>query len=256
MWCRKRWASSFSSFGSRCRMPCPANGERSPASSSSPSSLLSSSHACRDMQKSDPRERIDGRRARGENNRQRIVDALLKLVAEGNVAPSADEVAGEAGVALRTGFRHFADMESLYRELSERMRAEIAPIIDRPFEAGEGFDRILDLIHRRAIVFERLLPFKIAGDAHRHASAFLTKDHEALVKVLRGSLAAALPAALRRERALVAALELILSIESWRRLRRDQKLSVRDARATLVFAVARLLAWSRRPTRTDAAPRG
>lgn len=183
----------------------------------------------------------DGRRMRGANNRQRIVAALLVLVAQGVVAPSADEVASEAGVALRTVFRHFADMESLYRELDERMRAEIAPLVDRPLEAGEGLPRLRELIERRSLVFERLLPFKIAGEVHRHASAYLTAEHETLVKLLRGSLLSALPANLRRERERVAALELVLSIEAWRRLRRDQRLSVREAKATLNLAAERLL---------------
>jgi len=198
------------------------------------------------MQRSEVRERADGRRARGQNNRQRIVDALLKLVAEGNVAPGAEEVAGEAGVALRTVFRHFADMESLYRELSERMRAEIAPMADRRLVASESRVRVRELIDRRVLVFERLLPFKLAGDAHRHASAFLNAEHRSLVTLLRASLVAALPVAVRCERSLITALELILSIEAWRRLRDDQKLSVRGARATIFFAVDRLLAQPNR----------
>ncbi len=66
------------------------------------------------LQRKPPNEdRVDGRRVRGADNRRRIVDALLKLVATGTVSPNAEQVATEAGVALRTVFRHFADMDSL-----------------------------------------------------------------------------------------------------------------------------------------------
>ena len=61
--------------------------------------------------------RTDGRRARGHVSRSRIVAAMIELVREGCVAPTAEQVALRADVGLRTVFRHFDDMESLYREI-------------------------------------------------------------------------------------------------------------------------------------------
>ena len=178
--------------------------------------------------------RMDGRRIRGADNRRKIVDALLKLVESGVASPSAEQVAGEAGVGLRTVFRHFADMESLRREISERMTAEIQPIVERPFTSSEWRERIVELVDRRAQVFERLLPFKIAGDAHRHDSQFLTNEQSALVKVQRSALRKALAAHIVEDKARFEALDLVLSFEAWRRLRRDQGLSVREARAAML----------------------
>ena len=183
---------------------------------------------------------VDGRRARGADNRQRIVDALLKLVEAGSASPSAEQVAAEAGVGLRTVFRHFSDMESLRREISERMTAEIQPIIERPFESENWQERLVDLIELRAQVFERLLPFKIAGDAHRHRSAFLTSEQAALVKTQRAMLRRALVTKLADDKLRFEALDLVLSFEAWRRLRRDQGLSVRDARAAMRLAAEAL----------------
>lgn len=184
--------------------------------------------------------RPDGRRVRGEDNRRKIVNALLKLVEGGSVSPNAEEVAAEAGVGLRTVFRHFADMESLYAAISERMTSEIRPIIERPFTSDDWHGRLRDLIDRRAQVFERLLPFKIAGDAHRHGSAFLTAEHKALVKMQREALRRALPPKIAEDRARFDALDLALSFDSWRRLRSDQGLSARDARAAVRFAAEAL----------------
>lgn len=60
----------------------------------------------------------DGRRRRSAQSRDRIVEALLDLVAGVVVTPSAEAVAARAGVGLRTVFRHFRDMESLSAVLS------------------------------------------------------------------------------------------------------------------------------------------
>ena len=192
------------------------------------------------QRKSEANSQVDGRRARGADNRQRIVEALLKLVAAGAVSPSAEQVAAEAGVGLRTVFRHFSDMESLRREISERMTAEIQPIIERPFESSEWRERLIELIERCSQVFERLLPFKIAGDAHRHHSTFLTTEQSALVKTQRAALRSALSPKIIDDKPRFEALDLLLSFESWRRLRRDQGLSVRDARAAMRLATEAL----------------
>lgn len=179
---------------------------------------------------------IDGRRIRGEDNRRKIVSAMLKLVEAGQVNPTAEEVAKEAGVGLRTVFRHFDDLESLRAEISERMTAEVRPHFERPLEAKDWQGRLAELIDRRAQVFERLLPFKIAGDAHRHASAFLTSEHKTLVKAQRDALRHALPLEFVNDKARLDALDLLLSFDSWKRLRHDQGVSVRDARAAWRFA--------------------
>ena len=196
------------------------------------------------LQRKTPKDRIDGRRVRGADNRRRIVDALLALVQSGVVMPSADEVATEAGVGLRTVFRHFADMESLYREISERMRLEIMPIVQRPFSSNDWRERLEELVERRSQVFERLLPFKVAGDAHRHGSPFLTTEQSAIVKTLREALRNAIGPKAIDDKLRFEALDLMLSFESWRRLRVDQGLSARDSRAVMLLGAEALASTS------------
>ena len=65
-----------------------------------------------------PKPAEDGRRRRGEDNRAKIVAAMLEIIHAGEIAPSAELVAQRADVGLRTVFRHFQDMDSLYREMS------------------------------------------------------------------------------------------------------------------------------------------
>ena len=47
----------------------------------------------------------DGRKLRSEDSKRRIVSAMLELVREGKMAPTAEEVANRAEVGLRTVFQ-------------------------------------------------------------------------------------------------------------------------------------------------------
>lgn len=187
-----------------------------------------------------PDTSADGRRLRGRENRRRIVEAMLHLVREGNISPSAEEVSAKAQVGLRTVFRHFDDMDGLYRELSEIMRAEIGPVVSAPLPEGSWPVRLAALIDRRALVYEKILPFRIAADVHKHRSPFLREDHEALIHMQRTTLHAALPPAWRDDRLRLEALDLLLSFDSWRRLRQDQNLSVAQAKKTIRLAAEAL----------------
>jgi len=66
----------------------------------------------------------DGRALRGARNRERIVEALLELVREGELLPTAEQVSQRAGVGTRTVFRHFDDMESLNSEVQAAIKLE------------------------------------------------------------------------------------------------------------------------------------
>lgn len=178
----------------------------------------------------------DGRRQRGQENRRRIVEAMFLLIREGTISPSAEEVSARAKVGLRTVFRHFDDMDSLYREISELMLAEIGPAATACLPQGNWPDVLEAMIDWRATVFEKIMPLKIAADVHKHRSAFLREDDRTFIEAQRTMLRAAAPPALRKDRLRLEALELILSYDSWRRLRQDQHLTVAQAKGTIRLA--------------------
>ena len=182
----------------------------------------------------------DGRRRRGLDSRDRIIAAMLDLMREGEVAPGAERVAARAEVGLRTVFRHFRDMDSLYAEMSRAIEGELADLIARPLEAHDEAGRLAEILARRAEVFERIFPFKHASGAHRHRSAFLERGHARTVSVLRDMLVRELPIAcsdpVRRE-----ALDLLLSFEAWSRLRREQGLNRDGAMAVILEAAGALV---------------
>jgi len=83
---------------------------------------------------------VDGRTARRDRNREAVLDAVLELFSEGNLAPSPDDVAQRAGISLRSVYRYVADSDGLIRDAIERHTERIAPLFliedigEGPFE--------------------------------------------------------------------------------------------------------------------------
>jgi len=189
------------------------------------------------MERSPPQ---DGRRRRGQDNRGRIIAAMLDVIRSGET-PTAELVAARADVGLRTVFRHFQDMDSLYREISTAIEGELRTITARPLKAHHWRDRLMELIERRAMAFETIAPFETASRGVRRRSKVLQADHLRLVKILRGVIEAELPTDPVLDRALVEVLDLLLSFEAWSRLRCEQGLTVTEAQNALKSAVSRMI---------------
>lgn len=187
-------------------------------------------------------EQTDGRRQRSEASREKIVRAMLALVAEGDVCPGAENVAARAGVGLRTVFRHFENMESLYQQISAAVTAELKPTANEPYRAADWSGQLMELIDRRTEIFERIMPYKIAGEVHRHQSVFLDRQAAEFVREQRASLLRVLPEDRHGDASFVEGLDLLLCFDCWRRLRKDQKLPVAAARQAVERLVAALLA--------------
>jgi AcrR family transcriptional regulator len=166
---------------------------------------------------------------------------MLELMRAGDVSPGAELVADRARVGLRTVFRHFKDMDSLYREMAHVIAAELREVASRPFKAETGRDRILELIERRSHAYEKIAPFKSASDAHRHRSPFLAAHDGQLAMQSREILTRLLPEDLARDATKLEALDLLLSYEAWSRLRREQGLTPHRAREVLDAEVRRVL---------------
>jgi AcrR family transcriptional regulator len=179
----------------------------------------------------------DGRRLRSERNRQKIVDAMLELVNEGNYDPSVAQIAERAEVGLRTVFRHFDDVDSLYREIAGRMEARVLPEIGKPLAAEDWPGRVKELLARRAHVFEEIMPVRVCARVRRFRSEFLLEQHKRFVAQETAGLALALPPEVLENEPLKMAFDVALSFDTWRRFRLDQNLS----RAKTMTALERLL---------------
>jgi AcrR family transcriptional regulator len=84
-----------------------------------------------------------------------VVDALLALYREGNLDPSAADVAERSGLSPRSLFRYFTDVDDLARAAISRQYAILLPMavieldMDAPLE-----ERAKSLVERRVNVFE------------------------------------------------------------------------------------------------------
>lgn len=176
---------------------------------------------------------VDGRRERSRSSRSKIVTALLDLVGNGDVSPSAAAVAEAAGVGLRSVFRHFNDMDALYREMGQVIEARVMPIVLQPLAATGWKQRVLELAERRATVFEAIMPYRISANLRRFESPYLMLDYRRMLRLEREAIEAHLPEAVRADETAAGALNVVLSFQTWRLLRHDQELTVEAAKAVV-----------------------
>lgn len=183
----------------------------------------------------------DGRRQRSNRSRDQIVRAMIELVRAGEMQPAAARVAEKANVGLRTVFRHFEEMETLNREISAIVDKEILPIVEKPFLGKTWRDQLEELLQRRADIYERIMPLKIAGSLQRFRSPFLMKDYNRFLRMEREGLKRVLPPKIVNDAVLFSGIEMATGFQAWRRLRHDQGLSPADSLNVARFIIERML---------------
>ena len=184
----------------------------------------------------------DGRRQRSDRSRRRIIEALFDLIGEGNMSPSAVDVAARAKVGLRTVFRHFEDMDSIYDEMTAELTEAVMPKIKAPYEAATWRERLMEIVEKRADIYETVFPMKVCMSLRRFQSDFIKEQYERDVTLMRSTLKAILPKEITSQRTLFAALETTLAFTTWRRLRQDQNLSVESTKESIRLMLNGLVA--------------
>ena len=166
---------------------------------------------------------VDGRRARGERTRLRVIEALLDLVDEGTMRPTAQEVATRAGVALRTVYHHFEDVEALRRlalDLQMRRHAEILKPID-PDRDLSG--RIGAIVSQCRQLFEALTPIRRATMFDEQSSPEMAEGIAFCTRTRRDHVIATFAPELQRAgggaRVLTDAVDVVTSWPTWEYLR-------------------------------------
>lgn len=182
----------------------------------------------------------DGRVQRSERSKAAIVDALLELLGEGESEPTAEQVAERASVGIRTVFRHFKDMETLYGAIDARVDARYAPAIEAPVPKVSLSQRICEFVERRAALYEGIGPIKRAANIKRARSEILQDLHLSLVRRLAKDLRRWFPELAKAKPEVVHALELATSFEAWDRLRVEQRLGTQRAAAAMQCTVTAL----------------
>ena len=86
----------------------------------------------------------DGRTLRSVKSQKLIVDAVIKLIREGNLEPTAQVVADESGVGIRTVFRQFDDMENLLKSVDAELSKDYD--FEVKFDPSSSFNDRLSVV--------------------------------------------------------------------------------------------------------------
>lgn len=171
----------------------------------------------------------DGRKQRSQSSRTKIIEALLAFVGNGDYSPSAARVAERAGVGLRTVFRHFDDMDSLYREMGEAIEAKVLPFMLEPIDGADWQERLHSTARRRAQVFEMVMPYRISANLKRFQSEFLMQEYRRMLALEKSMVESLLPEDVRVDSVSVHSINAVLSFQTWRLLRHDHNLPIEEA---------------------------
>lgn len=188
----------------------------------------------------------DGRSARSAKTRDAIADALLDLLGDGNLRPTAKEIAERAGVSVRSVYVHFDDLEDLFCVAAKRHFARVAPMLEPPAATGALPERARAFVEHRVRLYARLgavaratqlqAPFsptlaRIVRDAH-------ARSRDELERVFAAELDSMPDSARVRT---VALLDALTNPRSWEILREWHDLSVDDGISALTSSIVALL---------------
>jgi AcrR family transcriptional regulator len=186
------------------------------------------------MSKTAQTEVVDGRRARSERSKQAITDATLALMEEGVLIPTAQQISDKAGVGIRSFFRHFEDMETLFATIDEQIRETTEALFLGGDRDGTLEERILHAVERRARGYEVERNMILSTSAQLWRSETLRKNYARYQRGLRKDLDDWLPELKQLTRTQREAVDAIASFEMWHRLRYHQGLGKSAAIDVLV----------------------
>lgn len=190
----------------------------------------------------------DGRRERRDRNRDAVVEALLDIIREGDLAPGAERVAARAGLSARSVFRYFDDLDDLCRAGIARQLAAVGPELrgDRDLD-GPAADRVAAAISQRVRLFAAMGSVGTFARLRAPFQPLVAEQLTATRRLLRDRLRSALAPELAAADAdavetIVAAADVLCSFEAFRLLCDDHGRSVDEAAHVMTAGVLALLA--------------
>jgi AcrR family transcriptional regulator len=153
---------------------------------------------------------------------------------EGNLIPTAQQISDRAGVGIRSFFRHFDDMDTLFATIDEQTRDATEALYIGGDRQGTLEERILHAVERRAEGFEKQRNMILSTAAQLWRSETLRRNYARYQRGLRKDLEDWLPELKQLARSQREAVDAIASFEMWHRLRHHQGLSKSAAIDTLV----------------------
>ena len=188
---------------------------------------------------------IDRRVARGIRTRSLLMDAVIELIDGGSPTPTAREVAERAGVAVRTLYHHFGQLDLLFTGAADRQVSHYCSLVTTLPPHGPLEVRITVLARQRRLLFEAIGPVLQASSARMPATAALTDVLDRQRTLLRRQLARTLePEIASRQPGSPMLLDTLTAVAGWQHwatLRGDSGHSAAQAEQAVVFTLMRVL---------------
>jgi AcrR family transcriptional regulator len=175
-----------------------------------------------------------------------MIDAWLRLIDEGDLAPTGKGVAARAGIGLRTVFQHFGEMNELHWAAAEtffdRLAARTVFVpADLPFD-----ERVETLVLNLTDAFEAMTAVRracerqewLSAEIHELIQRWEQTNADDTARVFRRELNA-IPGEARVHREL--AITSVLSWSMWNQMRERRGLTAEQARAVVVTALSTLI---------------
>jgi len=184
----------------------------------------------------------DGRSARRHRSRALAVDAVLDLLGEGVLRPTAQQVAERSGVSLRSIFRIFDDVESLNAAAAARQLSRVRHLFVDVLATGSLPDRVAEIVTINGRLYESIAPIRRAALRAAPESPALQEQLDRARSWVRVEVERVFADELAEAGwHATAAVELVLSFEAWDQLRSAQGVSAERAAATVTGMVLALL---------------
>lgn len=186
-------------------------------------------------------KKVDGRRLRSDRSRQVIVQSMLQLINEGNLAPTAQQIANHAKVGIRSVFRHFEDMEAVFAMADQLWRegfigktSTVNPELALPQRIRWVVTELQTLVEDNSYLLK-------STAIRRWRSGFLKQNYAKIQSRMRADIERALPEIAPLSSSRQEAIFALMSFEYWDRLRDHQSLSSDDSANLLVEVLESLI---------------
>jgi len=194
------------------------------------------------MSKSQGAEALDGRRLRSERSRLAIIEAALALQEEGVLVPTAQQISDRAGVGIRSFFRHFEDMETLFEATDDHIRDSYEVLFLGGDRDGTLEERIDHAVDRHANAYESVSNIVQGTHAQLWRYEILRKKYARNQRGLRNDLDDWLPELKSVSRDIRESIDAITSFEMWHRLRYHQGMSKKASISIIKCLLKNLIA--------------
>jgi AcrR family transcriptional regulator len=178
---------------------------------------------------------------RSERSRAAIIESALSFMEEGHLVPTAQLIAERAGVGIRSFFRHFPDMETLFAAVDNETRESTEALFTGGDRDGSLQKRILHAVARRSHGYEVERNIILSTSAQSWRYEVLRKNYARYQRGLRKDLENWLPELKKMEAGMREAVDAIASFEMWHRLREHQGLSKKAAMDIVVDLLSALI---------------